>query len=592
MTQQKRFRLALSIVTLAAIVLVLALPFAVRPTANAAAPVVADRDTWVNTYTGTYYDNLNTDLRGTAFRSELADLITRTHTHKTTYDDMKTLYKQTDADPDKPGNIIWFYSGTSVPFSGSWDDYNSGYPTNREHVWPNQNGNAIPVKTDAGSDAHHIRPVNSKLNNTRGNHQFGEVTKSTNNRVLQQGNVVNYGTSDPDTWCYLSGNVFYPAKGYRGATARILFYLQTRWGDQSDLHFVLGEGFSKTIGDVEDLLKWNLEEPPTDQEIRRNNVVAGIQGNRNPFIDHPEYAEMIYCYDGESYNNALQNVVAQYGGYLNDNVPVTPPTSLSLSPSTITLNVGDSQQIQVVATPSDASASVEWSTTNNSVVTVNNGVVTAVGAGSATVTATSTADRSVSASAFVTVADVPLTSLTPSRSSLTLTKGSTQRLTVTAVPAGASNAVTWHSANTAVAQVDQSGLVTAVSDGETTVTATSQKNANIYVTITVKVVSQEQNIAEFRNAMAKIDSAATFSERYTALQQAIEAYVNMDDSAKSEVAAEAEILRAAVEEYNGKADGYQEEFVSATNFTSQALALGVSDVFLAIVVVLKKLLGR
>lgn len=173
-----------------------------------------------------------------------------------------------------------------------------------------------------------------------------------------------------------------------------------------------------------------------------------------------------------------------------------------------------------------------------------------------------------------------------------MTKGSTQHLTVTAVPAGASNAVTWHSANTAVAQVDQSGLVTAVSDGETTVTATSQKNADIYVTITVKVVSQEQNIAEFRNAMAKIDSAVTFSERYAALQQAIEAYVNMDDSAKSEVAAEAEILRAAVEEYNGKADGYQEEFVSATNFTSQALALGVSDVFLAIVVVLKKLLGR
>lgn len=50
---------------------------------------------------------------------------------------------------------------------------------------------------------------------------------------------------------------------------------------------------------------------PTEEEIRRNEAVFGLQGNRNPFIDHPEYAAQIYCYDGESYNNALQQVLAE-----------------------------------------------------------------------------------------------------------------------------------------------------------------------------------------------------------------------------------------------------------------------------------------
>ena len=66
--------------------------------------------------------------------------------------------------------------------------------------------------------------------------------------------------------------------------------------------------------------------------MRRNEAVYKIQGNRNPFIDHPEYAEMIYCYDGKTYNSTLKNIVSTYGGYL-DNSNVNPDPKPTPNPN-------------------------------------------------------------------------------------------------------------------------------------------------------------------------------------------------------------------------------------------------------------------
>lgn len=288
---------------------------------TASAVAVTPREEWTNSYSGTYYDNLNTEKVGAEFRSDLANLITTTHTKQLTYADLKEVYKTTDVDPNNKNNVIWFYTGDSVPYTGAMDT--GEYPTNREHVWPKMGGQAFPEQTEAGSDAHHVRPLNTGLNNTRSNNHFGEVPQTSGNRVKQSGTYANYGSdSNPDSWCYqatVNGvKLFYPAEGYRGATARILFYLQVRWGDKSNLSFALGNAGTKVMGNVDVLLKWHLEEPPTDEEIRRNEAVYGIQGNRNPFIDHPEYAEMIYCNDGKSYNGVLKEMVEQYGSYIEN----------------------------------------------------------------------------------------------------------------------------------------------------------------------------------------------------------------------------------------------------------------------------------
>ena len=359
--------------------------------------------TWENTYTGSYYDNLNTDLEGSAFRQELAELITDTHTKYTSYSGLANAFKVADADPDNNGNVIWFYTGTSVPFSGFGGSVGD---TNREHVWPKDGGDAFPAESGPGSDAHHLRPTETQLNSTRGSKNFDEVAQTSANVVKENGSS-GYGNSayGADALCYSSGSFFYPAKGYRGATARILFYMQTRWGDHN-LEFVDGAGSSKTIGKISTLLKWHLEEPPTEEEIRRNEAVFGLQGNRNPFIDHPEYAAQIYCYDGESYNNALQQVLAESDDpYGNLNTAVL--ESLAISPSTVTISVGDTYALTAVPTPSNARANASWTSSDNTVATVSDsGVVTAKSQGTVTITARNKDDASIYATARVTVKQV------------------------------------------------------------------------------------------------------------------------------------------------------------------------------------------
>lgn len=330
-----------------------------------------------------YYSSLNENLTGTSFRSQLADLITTTHKHETTYDGLRDVFKTTDADPNKPGNIIWFYTGTSVSFNGS---FNSG--TNREHVWPKNAGKAFPAESKAGSDAHHLRPANDQLNSTRGSLSFNEVAQTTGNIVKQNGST-SYGNL-----CYSGGGFFYPGEGYRGATARILMYVQVRWGDDYNLTFVDSAGSNKTIGKISTLMKWHLQEPPTEEEIRRNEAVADIQGNRNPFIDHPEYASKIFCYDGMSYNNALLNVVNTYGDY-GDDVDIE---SVSIEGGDRTLAVGEKAQLTAKVTPSNASKSIEWSSSNTKVATISQtGEVTALAGGYTTIIAQSAKNPSIKA---------------------------------------------------------------------------------------------------------------------------------------------------------------------------------------------------
>ena len=276
-----------------------------------------------------YYSSIDFNQTGLDLRKEVRDLIISTHTHYTTYDGLASAFKTADADVNKSGNINWFYTGTSVEFDGFGS-------TNREHVWPKDGGKAFSEKSECGSDAHHLRPTETQLNSARGSLSFDEVSQTTANIVKQN------GSTSYDNLCYKSGSFFYPGEGYRGATARILMYVQTRWGDRFNLRFVDSSGKSKTIGKISTLMKWHLTEPVTDEEKRRNEAVYKIQGNRNPFIDHPELASKIYCNDGEVYNNALKKVVEQYGDY-NSDTPSKKLVSISLSgtPSKTTYTEGD-----------------------------------------------------------------------------------------------------------------------------------------------------------------------------------------------------------------------------------------------------------
>ena len=171
---------------------------------------------------------------------------------------------------------------------------------------------------------------------------------------------------------------------------------------------------------------------------------------------------------------------------------IFPVTGVALTPDNAELYVGETKNLMVVFTPSNATnKNVTWESSNTAVATVADGVVTAVGKGTATITVT-TADGNHTATCEVTV-KIPVSRVTLNPTSTALVVGNTKQLTATVAPANADDStLVWTSGNAKVATVDQNGLVTAVGAGTTTITATAGgKSATCTVTVTAKPVPIE-----------------------------------------------------------------------------------------------------
>ena len=171
---------------------------------------------------------------------------------------------------------------------------------------------------------------------------------------------------------------------------------------------------------------------------------------------------------------------------------IFPVTGVALTPDNAELYVGETKNLMVVFTPSNATnKNVTWESSNTAVATVADGVVTAVGTGTATITVT-TADGNYTATCAITV-KIPVSGVTLNPTSTALVVGNTKQLTATVAPANADDStLVWTSGNAKVATVDQNGLVTAVGAGTTTITATAGgKSATCTVTVTAKPVPIE-----------------------------------------------------------------------------------------------------
>ena len=170
------------------------------------------------------------------------------------------------------------------------------------------------------------------------------------------------------------------------------------------------------------------------------------------------------------------------------NVPVA---SVAVSPASASVQVG--QTVQLAATPRDANGNplsgraVSWASSNTAVATVSgSGLVTGVTAGSATITATS---EGQGGTATITVSTVPVASVTVSPATASVQAGQTVQLAATPKDANGNplsgRTVTWASSNSAVATVGGSGLVTGVTAGSATITATSEgKSGTSAITVT------------------------------------------------------------------------------------------------------------
>ena len=177
---------------------------------------------------------------------------------------------------------------------------------------------------------------------------------------------------------------------------------------------------------------------------------------------------------------------------------ILPLESISLSTTASELMVGETANLTVKYTPEGTNQKgVTYTSSDEKVATVSNGVVTAVGKGTATITATGA--NNTTSSVTITVKQ-PVTGVTLNKTTLELEKDQTEKLVATVLPTNADGdkTVTWNSDNNAVATVSQDGTVTAVGKGSCNITATTQngKTATCKVTVGVplKSISFKDNV--------------------------------------------------------------------------------------------------
>ncbi len=256
-------------------------------------------------YTGSYTYEALSELTSRELYKSLNTLMTSTHKKKTSYNDCRDMAVKTDCEGGD-GRINLIYASVSVTRS----DYISGsVGWNREHVWPQSLGGF--GTSGAGSDLHHIRPSDAKLNSTRGNLKYGNVTGG---KTAVGSSLVN---SMVGGW--VSGGYFEPLDNVKGDVARICLYVYVRYGTE----YSKCSSITTVFRDIDTLLEWCALDPVDTWEMGRNEVVGAIQGNRNVFIDYPEYAWLLF---GEEVPEDLVTPTsASREGTDPDDNPVTPP---------------------------------------------------------------------------------------------------------------------------------------------------------------------------------------------------------------------------------------------------------------------------
>jgi len=262
-----------------------------------------------------YYNNATGT--GATLKSQLKTIITNGHVDNG-YGGLWIAYQTTDRDYyyENDGSVLDIYSERPTaadPYNftivtGQCGTYSSeGDCYNREHIVPQSLFNqASPMR----NDAHFIRATDGKVNGMRSNYPFGVVGTNTSFTSL---NGSKLGTSVSAGY---SGTVFEPINEFKGDVARMIFYFVTRYETQLS-GFSSGDmlGSSAFPGlqtwELNQLLLWNAQDPVSPAEIGRNNATYTYQGNRNPYIDNPQYVNLVW------------------GTPINDTQAPTAPTSLA-----------------------------------------------------------------------------------------------------------------------------------------------------------------------------------------------------------------------------------------------------------------------
>lgn len=261
-----------------------------------------------------YYNsafNLSGEPLKTALHNIIDDHIEYTYSSSNT--DVWDILKESDKDTSNAENVILFYSGWSVNAS---QEYNSGKGWNREHVWAKSRGD-FGTTRGAGTDLHNLKPTDISVNSARNNRWFDEAT-------------IQYIDGDGETNNYISSTrwVWEPRDEVKGDVARIMFYMATRYeGDNNEVDLELidtipSDNNTKApfFADLSTLLQWHIQDPVDDFERNRNEVIFSYQNNRNPFIDHPEYVQLVWGTLLDLYEPEEQKIMCCFPNPTHDSI--------------------------------------------------------------------------------------------------------------------------------------------------------------------------------------------------------------------------------------------------------------------------------
>ena len=280
-----------------------------------------------------YYDLVDTSNADT-LRDSLHEIIDdhQRFPYTSSATDTWDILEEADEDPDNASNIIDIYKNESYSKEGGG---NSNY--NREHTWPKSYGFPDDGSTNYPyTDAHHLFLANSSYNSSRSNKPYADCDSSCSEKVTTSNNSRG-GSSTESNWTTGSGATgsWQTWSERKGDTARALMYLAVRY--EGGTHGVTGAsepnliltddraliansntGDNLTVaymGLKSTLLQWHEDDPVDDFERRHNEAVYENQGNRNPFVDYPEY---VTCVFESNCSNSSGNSSGSAAAWINE----------------------------------------------------------------------------------------------------------------------------------------------------------------------------------------------------------------------------------------------------------------------------------
>lgn len=243
----------------------------------------------LNAQVPAYYSSIDFTQSSENVKTQLTTLVTNTHTTLLPYTSNSTdtwdVLVQSDLENQTSDNVLLVY-GYDDSDAITMNDYSRDKDLschtssciglwNREHVFAQSlaNPSLDTSYPSAGTDVHNLRSIDSQMNSSR------------NNRIFQDDSGNEHITS--------LGN-FYPGDEWKGDVARIIMYMYTRYPTQCEALNIGYGNLNSTSTMPTVFLDWNADDPVSQSEIYRNETIYSVQGNRNPFIDNPYLATLIW----------------------------------------------------------------------------------------------------------------------------------------------------------------------------------------------------------------------------------------------------------------------------------------------------------